>query len=423
MWQQDYDSSSSGFIADSFAGISRTFTDVEIISVSEVNVVAKGKRYGRWWLLKGLVADVSHREAYLQMLRKELDIMMMLRHVGVVNAVGLEEIDGFGSCIVMEYIEGRTLKEWLQESPLKSERKRVADELLGVVAYIHSEGIVHRDLKPQNVIITRNGAHVKLIDFGLADTDSHSVLKQPAGTMRYVSPEQLTTSVADVRNDIYSLGVMLREMRLGYGAIVNRCLKSIDKRYQNMEELQQALVHMHWRRRAFVILIAVWVVLSVIAGITYYQQSKTEQISEELVGHKQSVQQMQTTIHTLRDSLQTATTNYRELEAKQEEQRKQRERIEQAIRQGYTTIDEVIKKSKSFRIFDTLTHRMYMEDNGVNAVLEINNATSQYLKQIRTRFTEMEQAEISNVLYLYCNKQIEKRINKFNQTIIDGKNN
>lgn len=67
-------------------------------------------------------------------------------------------------------------------------------------------------LKPSNVMITHNGGYVKLIDFGLADTDSHTILKQPAGTLSYMAPEQAQMAQADVRNDIYSLGVIMQEM-------------------------------------------------------------------------------------------------------------------------------------------------------------------------------------------------------------------
>jgi hypothetical protein len=71
MKKQDLDSSASGYITDSFEGISHTFTDVEILSTSDVNVVAKAKRYGRWWLLKGLRNEVAGEAACLQRLRKE----------------------------------------------------------------------------------------------------------------------------------------------------------------------------------------------------------------------------------------------------------------------------------------------------------------------------------------------------------------
>ena len=73
-----YDSSASGYLSNSFEGISQTFTDVEILSTSEVNVVAKAKRYGRWWLLKGLKKEIAGEVGYQQRLRKEFEILMQL---------------------------------------------------------------------------------------------------------------------------------------------------------------------------------------------------------------------------------------------------------------------------------------------------------------------------------------------------------
>ena len=100
---------------------------------------------------------------------------------------------------------------------------------------------MHRDLKPENIIITSNGDNVKLIDFGLADTDSHTILKQPAGTLKYMSPEQMQTAVADVRNDIYSLGVIFIQMNLKWGAITKRCQLPLERRYQNVSDLTDAI--------------------------------------------------------------------------------------------------------------------------------------------------------------------------------------
>lgn len=118
---------------------------------------------------------------------------------------------------------------------------------------MHQQQVVHRDVKPSNVMITHSGGYVKLIDFGLADTDSHAILKQPAGTLRYMAPEQAQLAQADVRNDIYSLGVILQEMN-GLGRvvprrIVSRCLAPIEQRWQNMEALVDALKQSGRRRR------------------------------------------------------------------------------------------------------------------------------------------------------------------------------
>ena len=141
--QRDYDSSASGYLSDSFEGLSQVFTDVEILNTSEVNVVAKAKRYGRWWLLKGLQQEIANEAGFKQRLRKELEILTQLQHPNIVSAFALEMVDGLGMCIVMEYVEGSTLKEWLQGKTQRLTRQRIARELTDAVGYIHSKGIVH----------------------------------------------------------------------------------------------------------------------------------------------------------------------------------------------------------------------------------------------------------------------------------------
>ena len=274
-----YDSSASGYISDSFEGISQTFTDVEILSTSEVNVVAKAKRYGRWWLLKGLRKEVAAEAGYQQRLRKELEILMLLQHPNVVAAYGIEVVEGLGRCIVMEYVDGVTLKEWLAEKPSHRMRLRVMQEIADAVAYIHTKGIVHRDLKPTNIIVTGNGRHVKLIDFGLADTDSHAILKQPAGTPDYMSPEQRQTAVADSRNDIYSMGVIMQQMDLGwrYQHIIKRCTLPIDRRYQQVEELQQAIVSTEGRFKRLIAWLGGLLIMLLLLLIGLQMQRSKEQ--------------------------------------------------------------------------------------------------------------------------------------------------
>ena len=75
-----------------------------------------------------------------------------------------------------------TLADFLHQQPGAATLRRIAAELADAVAYVHLQQVVHRDLKPSNIMITHNGHYVKLIDFGLADTDSHAILKHPAYT-------------------------------------------------------------------------------------------------------------------------------------------------------------------------------------------------------------------------------------------------
>jgi serine/threonine protein kinase len=246
----------SCFLTDKFEGIEKKFTNLQELHSQGYTLLLRAKRYGRWYVLKTLTEDVLGQSVYAQVLRKEFDVLIQLQHPHVLQTLGMEDVEGVGPSIVMEYIDGDTLATLLERSDRLTleQRRRIADELCDALAYIHSLGIVHRDLKPENIMITRNGSRVKLIDFGMADTDQHAVLKQPAGTLNYMSPEQAQQSVPDVRNDIYSLGLVMRDLQLGrcYKKVIDRCLSPIKQRYQNMNEVIAAIERVrHLRREWF----------------------------------------------------------------------------------------------------------------------------------------------------------------------------
>ena len=229
---------------DSYSGIvieesrrSEQFSDFTPIPCKGFNILCKAKRYGRWWVLKGLKEQYRQDENYKNLLHKEFDILISLQHPYIVSAYSMEEIPKMGTCIVMEWIDGITLDKW---NGTKTEGEGIFLQLLDAVHYIHAKQIVHRDLKLSNIMITHNGNHVKLIDFGLSDTDDFSILKQPAGTSGYISPEQSISRKADIRNDIFSIGCILEKILPGkaYTAIIKRCKAPIAQRYANVDELK-----------------------------------------------------------------------------------------------------------------------------------------------------------------------------------------
>lgn len=267
------DSSISGYLTEIEEGqVSASFTDIELFAESGHSVLLRAKRYGQWWMLKGLGTQFSESTIYSRMLEKEFDILIRMNHPGIVRASELMTIKGefAGTYIVMEWVEGVTLDRWLREPHTKDRKLNILRQLLAAVGYIHSQGIVHRDLKPENLMITLNGDYLKVIDFGLADADFFSILKQPAGTPGYMSPEQQTLSVADVRNDIFSIGSIMKRMNLGraYRPVIRRCLDESSKRYDNISDLSNA-IHRAPGRPSPVLL---WILLlgALIAGILIY---------------------------------------------------------------------------------------------------------------------------------------------------------
>lgn len=207
------------------------FTDVEVLRVSQTNVVARGRRYGRLWLLKGLSPELRASAAGHRRLMKEFDVHSCLRHPSVVQAVNMEEVEGLGQCIVMEWVEGRVLADLLREGQLsRHERKRIMREIIVAADYLHRNGVVHRDLKPSNIMVRNAGGSIAIIDFGLADTDSHVELKQAAGTRGFISPEQLEHGGADPADDVYSLGVIMNQLCPAYRGLARRCTSRRERR-------------------------------------------------------------------------------------------------------------------------------------------------------------------------------------------------
>ena len=230
--------SSSDFILSDILDLDKSFTDFEEIPATGFNRLLKAKRYGKRFLLKGLKAEYASQTLYKELLRKEFEISINIDHPNIVRTINMEQIPKIGYCIIYEYIEGCTLNTYLNEEHTLNERRKITDELIEAISYMHRMQIVHRDLKPDNIMVTTNGHNLKLIDFGLADTDSHTVLKQPAGTERYISPEQRTMTTADCRNDLYSLGKIILEINPGfiYRHTARRCLVPIARRYKNAEK-------------------------------------------------------------------------------------------------------------------------------------------------------------------------------------------
>ncbi|MCT9110671.1 Stk1 family PASTA domain-containing Ser/Thr kinase [Streptomyces mirabilis] len=188
--------------------------------MAEVHL-AHDTRLGRTVAVKTLRADLARDPSFQARFRREAQSAASLNHPAIVAVydTGEDYIEGISiPYIVMEYVDGSTLRELLHSGRrlLPERSMEMTIGILQALEYSHRAGIVHRDIKPANVMLTRNG-QVKVMDFGIARAmgDSGMTMTQTAaviGTAQYLSPEQAKGEQVDARSDLYSTGCLLYEL-------------------------------------------------------------------------------------------------------------------------------------------------------------------------------------------------------------------
>ncbi len=243
--------------------------------------LATHTQLGRKVAIKVLNPELVNRTEIKERFRQEASTLSALQHLNIVTLYDYWE-DAKGLFLIMEYVEGLPLDEYLQKYGKISENKalEIFCQILDGVQYAHQKAIVHRDIKPSNIIFEENQNKAKILDFGIAkilktNTPTQTQAGVKIGTVLYMSPEQVKGENIDIKTDIYSLGVLLYEMLTGknpyntqsqseftiYNQIINELLPQdtsisakvrqiIDKataknpqnRYQNCEEMKKDIL-------------------------------------------------------------------------------------------------------------------------------------------------------------------------------------
>ncbi len=169
--------------------------------------------------IKMLKVDVATDEVMVKRFKNESKAESMLKHRNIV-AIHDVSVKGIEKYIVMEYVEGITLKNYLKgrNGPLSfDEIICYSKQILRALCVAHENHIIHRDIKPQNIMVLQNGL-IKVMDFGIAklpNAETVTVTDKAIGTVYYMSPEQARGKTIDSRSDIYSFGAMLYELATG----------------------------------------------------------------------------------------------------------------------------------------------------------------------------------------------------------------
>ena len=254
-------------------------TDYELLSDSGHNLVYRAQMGGKWVVLKAAKPTEGEQTRNQLLLEREFEIMHRLDSIYVVQTISMVDDPQLGRSILMEYVHGRSLDKFVAGNPTSTERRRVADELMEALIFLHDRQIVHGDLKPSNILITDSGNHVRLIDFGFSDNEAF-IAKNIGTSPSISSPDQLPTDVLKPERDIYALGKMLALLfPHSLKPVIRRCLASDRSRYISVRQVRAAL-HRYWRMRWLM----PWIlaITTIIAFVIVFLPNPTEtaQISE-----------------------------------------------------------------------------------------------------------------------------------------------
>ena len=173
-------------------------------------------KLNRYVAVKVLKPEFSRDRNFVTKFRIEAQASAGLSHPNIVNVYDVVEEDGM-YFIVMEFVDGITLKEYIEENGRLSMDKAldVSIQIASGLEEAHEHHIIHRDIKPQNIIVSRNG-NIKVTDFGIAKAaTSNTLTSGQMGSVHYISPEQARGGYSDEKSDIYSLGITMYEMVTG----------------------------------------------------------------------------------------------------------------------------------------------------------------------------------------------------------------
>lgn len=332
------DSSDSAFITPE--DVSSQWQDIRLLQSRRHSVLYRGKRYGRWFVLKGLPAEQQELTDCRLLQEKEFRLGIQLVHPNIAATYSLEDISDCGRCIVQEAVDGQTLGTWLASKPDKQKRCRMMMQLFDAVEYLHARQLVHNDLKADNILITRNGENLKLIDFGLSNTD-----------------DSASSLPNDVQDDLCRLADVMDLLHLrGYKRIANACRRRC---YKNIADLRRHIAHREKKAKVWRNVLSGIIVTgcAVLLGEAYVEQQHAQDLLAEAREERRLAEQANSQAQQTLQDVQTEynlTLQERTLWEEENRAEKQREQemtndVMARMQQEKTRLEQTLRRNKDIQ--------------------------------------------------------------------------
>jgi len=226
--------------------------------------------HGKKVIVKALKAECADDAACKASLRQEYETTSMLDNKYIRKAIDFTNIEGLGDCIVFEYVDGKSLAEHVRVGTLSEKQvKSILTEVCDGLNFLHRNGLVHCNLNPENVMVSANDGHVKLIDIGVPETKQDADRELLIKEMEFVAPEIIKGEDFDSRADIYSIGKIMefigeRNISKQFHAAATHCTQfSKEQRFDTISDVRSAISKGH----SFVKIIILVVVAAIVAAL------------------------------------------------------------------------------------------------------------------------------------------------------------
>ena len=263
---------------------------------------------GKKVIIKTLKPEFAQDEQCRKNLKKEYEFTSQLDNRFVRRALGYEAIQGLGECIILEYVDGKSLAEHIRVGTLNEKQVRsVIVDLCDGLSYMHRNGVIHCDLKPENILITANDLRVKIIDIGLPETDYKTDHELLIKENEFIAPELFKGEEADPRSDVYSVGkiiefIIARHMLDQFSNVATQCIQfSREQRFDNILAVRSEITKSHSYMKLVLVLIAL-----VILGVAAYvyipkvvEKTRAEKVARLVVDFRHELEKINSETGTL----------------------------------------------------------------------------------------------------------------------------